>query len=350
MSMEKAQWSTDAAWQWLAPQPWLCGFNYIPANAISYTEMWMDYSFDPAQIDSELQLAQDIGFNCIRVVLPFVVWAQEAFAFKQRFRQFLDVCHKRGLRVVTALFDDCCFGPTVDPVFGPQPKVIPGWYGNGWTPSPGHAMVRDPNSWSRLQPYVEDIIGTFGHDERVLVWDVYNEPTNGVVIGKLNIPLGHLSIPLVENVYCWARRMKPQQPLTLGVWNDNAALNDLAARLSDITTFHHYGTPENLQTKIHELKKMGRPVICTEWLNRGNGSTVAGCLPIFQRERVGALHWGLVNGKTQTHLNWGHLPGDPEPRVWQHDLFHPDHTAYDPAELQLFRTAISLPASAARST
>jgi hypothetical protein len=33
------QWSVEKANQWYAKQPWPCGFNYIPANAISYTEM-----------------------------------------------------------------------------------------------------------------------------------------------------------------------------------------------------------------------------------------------------------------------------------------------------------------------
>ena len=70
------------------------------------------------------------------------------------------------------------------------------------------------------------------------------------------------------------------------------------------------------------------------------GSLVETCLPVFAEKRVGCLHWGLVNGKTQTHLNWGHRPGDPEPEVWQHDLYHPDHRPYDTGELELFRNTI----------
>ena len=131
------QWSSEKAWDWYNIQPWPCGFNYIPANALSYTEMWMDYSFDPALIDRELALAQDIGFNCARVVLPFVIWEAEPKAFKQRLGKFLEICHQRGLRVMPALFDDCAFGSITDPVFGRQPEVVPGWYSNGWTPSPG---------------------------------------------------------------------------------------------------------------------------------------------------------------------------------------------------------------------
>jgi hypothetical protein len=334
------QWSAQRAWDWYSRQPWPCGVNYIPANAISYTEMWMDYCFDTGFIDAELKLAQEIGLNCVRIVLPFVVWEREPDAFKARLARFLDVCHGRGIRVMPALFDDCCFGPTADPVFGPQPKVIPGWYANGWTPSPGHAIVREAGAWMRLEPYVKDVVGTFRDDPRVWVWDLYNEPTGSLVIGKLVIPMGDVTLPLVEKVFQWAREARPAQPLTVGIWNNNAKLNELVAGSSDISTFHNYDSLPGLEKRIEQIKRIGRPAICTEWLNRGTGSTAAACLPIFRRERIGAMSWGLVNGKTQTHLNWGHLPGDAEPPVWQHDLFRADHTAYDAAELACFKATI----------
>ena len=71
------RWSLGKGQRMVCQQAWPCGFNYIPANAISYTEMWMPYCFDPELIDKELALAEDIGFNCLRVVLPFVVWEHD---------------------------------------------------------------------------------------------------------------------------------------------------------------------------------------------------------------------------------------------------------------------------------
>jgi len=335
------RWSPDRAWNWYNSQPWPCGFNYVPANAVSYTEMWMDYSFDPALIDAELALAREIGFNCTRVVLPFVVWEQEPEAFKQRLETFLEICCRRGIRVMPALFDDCAFGPITDPVCGKQSDMVPGFYANGWTPSPGHGMVRDPSTWARLERYVKDIIGTFRDDPRLWVWDLYNEPTNGIIVGETKIPLGDFSLPLLEKTILWAREMNPTQPLTVGEWSDNAKLNGIIRSFSDIVTFHDYTKAEDLQTRICAIKSLGRPAICTEWLNRNTGSTVAECLPIFRGENIGAMHWGLVNGKTQTHLNWGHLPGDPDPVIWQHDLFHADQTPYDSAEIRLLKETMN---------
>jgi len=265
------------------------------------------------------------------------VWENEPDAFKARLVAYLGLCHKHGLRAMPVLFDDCGFGTHPNPVFGKQPDMIPGWYANAWTPSPGHAIVSDPTQWPRLEPYVADIVGTFKDDPRVWVWDVYNEPANGLSVGTENASRGDASLPLVERVIAWVRGAAPSQPLTLGAWNDNPVLNALARAHSDVTSFHSYATPVRLAEIITELKARGRPVICTEWLHRPHGSTVDGCLPVFLREGVGALHWGLVNGKTQTHLNWGHLPGQPVNPVWQHDLFHGDHTPYDAAEIRFFQ-------------
>ena len=335
--MATGPWSLEKAWTWYDRQPWPCGFNYVPSNAISYTEMWMEYNFDPTLIDRELALAQSIGFNCLRVVLPFVVHEEQPAVFKQRFDLFLKVCDRHGLRVMPAFFDDCAFGTITDPVFGRQPDVVPGWYASGWTPSPGHAMVRDSTTWPRLESYVKDMMETFRDDPRLWVWDLYNEPTNS--------GLGVVSIPLVRKVFEWAREVDPSQPLTVGHWNDDTVLNAQIEELSDVTSFHDYTGPAELEKQIAKLARRNRPIICTEWLNRGTGSSVADCLPVLRRAGVGAIHWGLVTGRTQTHLNWGHRPGDPEPSRWQHDLFHPDHSAYDPEELELFRTAIAQSAS-----
>jgi hypothetical protein len=292
--------------------------------------MWMPYCFDLELIDRELALAEAVGFNCLRVVLPFVVWEHDPAAFRQRLRTFLKICDKHGLKVMLTLFDDCVFGPIKDPVYGQQPDVVKGWYANGWTPSPGHSMVRDPKTWPRLEKYVNDIIGVFKDDNRVWVWDLYNEPTNG--------GLGNISLPLVRKVFAWARAVNPTQPLTVGQFNGNGMLNEIIYLNSDIITFHNYSPADNLAQHIGSLKKHGRPIINTEWLNRGRGSTVETCLPVFAKEKVGCLHWGLVNGKTQTHLHWGWRPGRGEPKIWQHDIFRPNGKPYRAEEIKLFRT------------
>jgi hypothetical protein len=166
----------------------------------------------------------------------------------------------------------------------------------------------------------------------VWVWDLYNEPTNG--------GLGDASLPLVRKVFEWARKADPSQPLTIAQWNGNSKLNTIIHQNNDITTFHSYGNAGILKDLIKELKSHSRPVINTEWLCRHLGSEISSCLPVFHQEHVGCMLWGLVNGKTQTHLHWGWRPDKGEPDVWQHDLFHNDHTPYDMDELVLLEAYI----------
>ncbi|MBT8043548.1 MAG: cellulase family glycosylhydrolase, partial [Verrucomicrobiae bacterium] len=324
------RWSAGKANAWYANQPWPCGFNYIPANTINYTEMWMPYRFDPEFINKELALAEEIGFNCVRVVLPFVVWEHDPAAFKQRLREFLEVCDKRGIKVMPCIFEDC--GKIRNPTYGKQPDVIKGKYANAWSASPGDTMVLDPKSWPRLEKYLKDVIGTFKDDPRVLAWDLYNEPTNGGMKNR--------SLPLLKQAFKWAREVNPTAPLTVAVWNKNEALNAIALAQSDIITFHNYHGPEKLIPLIQSLKSHGRPVINTEWLCRHQDSTPEPCLPVFARENVGCMHWGLVNGKSQTNLHWGWRPGMGEPDVWQHDLFHSNHRPFNRKELEVFRHTI----------
>lgn len=327
-----SRWSEDKANEWYANQPWPCGFNYVPANAISYTEMWMPYCFDTAFISKELMLAEDIGFNCLRVVLPFVVWEYDPDAFKARLSDFLHTCDNHGLKVMFTLFDDCAFGSdprTENPSYGKQPEVLKGWYANGWTASPGHNMVRNPETWPGLERYVKDILKTFKDDPRVWVWDLYNEPSIG--------DMGKAPLALVNRVFEWAREVNPSQPLTIGQWNGNQELNHFIHQNNDINTFHSYGNPKIVKSIVDQLKSYGRPVINTEWLCRHRGSEVSTCLPVFKEENVGCMLWGLVNGKTQTHLHWGWKPGMGEPEVWQHDLFYNDHRPYTSEELNLLK-------------
>ncbi len=328
-----SQWSTQKANEWSAKQPWFCGFNYIPAYAINYTAMWDKTSFDSVAIDKELALAQSTGLNCLRAVLQFAVYEDDPAYFLNTLDVFMRVCDRHHIKFMPALFDDCVFGLEHDPKVGIQPEPLKGWYAWAWSPSPGHSLVVDESTHPRIEKYVKAVIGRFKNDPRILLWDLYNEPTNG--------GLGSASFPLLKKVIIWARTINPSQPVSIDVWNNDKRLNDIVLPASDVITFHNYGNKEALMKQIAELKKHNRPLICTEWMNRPNASLIATHLPVFNSEKVGCMFWGLVNGKTQTDLPWGHRPEDPVSKIWQHDLFRPDFTPYDENEISVIKTTIA---------
>ncbi|MEO7839780.1 MAG: cellulase family glycosylhydrolase [Anaerolineales bacterium] len=214
------------------------------------------------------------------------------------------------------IFDDC-WNP--NPIIGSQPAPKPGIHNSGWVQSPSLDVVnRGASAWGRLEQYVGDIIGSFADDERILLWDLYNEPGNS---GN-----GENSVPLVKSVFEWARAADPGQPLSVGIWFDNKELNEFQLAVSDVITFHNYSPADHLERQIAELKTHVRPLVCTEWMARTCGSLGSTHLPIFSQEKVGCLNWGLVAGKTNTIYQWEVLqdflnpvtsftdPDTPEPR------------------------------------
>lgn len=324
------RWTKEQAQAWGAANPWFCGFNYIPANAVNYTAMWDRTNFSPDVIDREFALAEEVGMNCARVVLQYAVYAENPKHFIKAFDKFLAICAKHNIKAMPTLFDDCVFGANTDPVTGVQPEPLEGWYAWAWSPSPGHTMVIDERTHPLLETYVKDIMTRFADDDRIMAWDLYNEPTNA--------GLGDRSLPLLKSTVKWAREVQVKQPITIGVWCGNEGLNRFCLDNSDIVSFHCYADSERTREMCRKMKAEGRPAICTEWMNRPAQSTILSVLPVFVDEQVGCMMWGLVNGKTQTDLPWGHRPEHGAYKgPWQHDIFHGDFTPYDRKEIDLLK-------------
>lgn len=333
-----SRWSVEKANEWYARQPWLTGCNFIPSNAINQLEMWQAETFDPATIECELAWAADLGFNTVRTFLHDLVWEADAAGFKERIKCFLDIASRNGIRPILVIFDDCW---NSDPRIGAQPAPKPGIHNSGWVQSPGLDVVnRGPSAWGRLESYVTDIISSFAQDDRILFWDLYNEPGNS---GN-----GAKSLPLVKSVFEWARAVNPSQPLSVGLWFNNRKLNEFQLAASDIITFHNYRPAKHLARQISKLETHARPVICTEWMARTTGSLVRTHLPVFARKKVGCINWGLVAGKTNTIYQWQNLADYSNPQatlmvqdsnssIWFHDLLSSDGTPYDQTEIELFR-------------
>jgi len=347
-SAQTPRWAEQKANAWYAQQPWLVGSNYTPRSAINQLEMWQEATFNPAQIDQELGWAESLGMNTMRVFLHDLLWQQDASGFQKRIDQFLSIASRHHIRPIFVLFDSC-WDPA--PHLGPQHPPIPGVHNSGWVQSPGAAALADPSQYPRLKAYAQGLVGAFAKDDRILAWDVWNEPGADNAGSYAKEELKDKSarvIALLPQVFEWAREVHPMQPLTSGVCcvdesPDGANLGPIEhiqLRESDVVTFHNYTWPEFFKHEIAWLKKYNRPVICTEFMARSVGSTFDTILPIAKEEKVGAINWGFVVGKTQTDLpweSWRHPYIEEPPPVWFHEVLHPDGTPYRQAEADLIR-------------
>lgn len=342
------RWSTARANAWYDAQPWRVGCNFVPSTAINQLEFWSAESFDAATLARELGWARDIGFDTLRVYLHDLAWTADPKGFLARLDHFLDLGAERGITPLLVFFDDCWFEP--EP--GPPPAPRPGVHNSGWLQSPGRRALAETGTRTRLEDYVSAVLERFGQDERVLAWDLYNEPTNDFLpilslpeaergareaeLAALRASRREDSLALLEDVFTWARRAACAQPLTAAIWSDDPELNGRLVELSDVINFHHYRSGASLERQIERLRVHERPLFCTEYLARTTGCTLESHLPVFARERVACWNWGLVDGKSQTKYSWTErLAGEPE--VWFHDLLYRDGRPWRQAEVDLIR-------------
>ncbi len=338
---EAGRWSPDRASRWYQAQGWLVGANYIPSSAINQLEMFQPDTFDPRRIDTELGWAQFYGHNTARVFLHDQLWAADQRGFQTRLGQFVDIAARHRIKPLFVFFDSC-WDP--QPRAGRQRAPRPGVHNSGWAQSPGAERLGDPRYVPVMRDYVTAVMTQFRNDNRVLGWDLWNEPDNPARTYR-NVERSdkeQLVTNLLPQVFRWARAVDPSQPLTSGVWRGDwgqpqgrSAISDIQLANADVITFHSYAAPEAFENRINELTPLGRPILCTEYMARPQGSTVESILPVAKRHNVGAINWGLVAGKTQTYFpwdSWDH-PYTSVPKVWFHDLIRPEGRPFQDIEV-----------------
>jgi hypothetical protein len=347
-----ARWSKERVASWAQEKGWLIGCNFIPSYAINQIEMWAAETYDAISIQRELQWAADLGFNSVRVYLHDLLWLADAQGLKARLDQFLAVAAQLGISPLIVMFDDCWH----EPKSGSQPLPRAGIHNSGWARSPGRSVLMDNSQWGRLEAYVRDIVTHFAKDPRILAWDVYNELGN-IFMPSMSLPndqrkaamaacIGDqpaqtsAALELLHAAFGWIREINPIHPLTTGSWYDDHPINEQFYELSDVISFHNYEPATHLEGAIAKLRVYGRPIWCTEYLNRRKDCLFETNLPIFATQSIGAWNWGLVDGKTQTKYAWSDLPDHGSPEPWFHDILRSDGEAYKNSEIDFIKLLI----------
>lgn len=341
------RWPAEKANEWYQKNGWQIGCNYVPHTAINQLEMWQAETFDPDVIDRELSWASNLGFNTIRVFLHHLVWDYDQQGYLYRIDQFLSIAHKYNIKTALVLFD-AVWDPY--PKIGKQPEPRPFVHNSGWVQCPGYDVLNDATQYPRLFSYVHGIVNHFKNDERVLIWDLFNEPDNMNMASYKDdnyaIHKAELSIELLKLAINWVRSIDPVQPITMAPWQYDwsdstkmTALDNYMFTHSDIISFHCYENKRGVEKRILQLKRYGRPMMCTEYMARPFQSTFKDLLPLFKKHEVGAYNWGFVAGKSQTHCAWDSWTNETadEPQLWFHDIFRSDGLPYDEKEVSFIK-------------
>ena len=347
------RWSKEKIWDWYNARPWIRGCNYMSADCANRVDQWQELGFEERfkTTEEELKLVQDTGFNTVRLILEYVVWKEEHDGFMERFERYISLCAKYGISCIIVLANDC-MPPKTElwkmPAVGEQHYD---WgyhggrkhsqHGSHKGPAP-HFYLDDPVSREDYLRMVTEIVTKYKDDERIIIWDVYNEPGNS--------KRGELTLPNLELMFKTVRACDPSQPVACDPLhlptNDSPpdAIARYALENSDIILYHCYRDLKGQVRVIKHLKRYGRPLICTEWLGRMRGSDVFSLFPLFYLENIGNICWGFVAGKYQTYEPWESMWEDYYNKgkeydftQWFHDLYRPSHRPYDPKEVELIQ-------------
>lgn len=345
------RWTAEEAWAWQKKVGWLHGCNFIGSDCANRIDMWQSYKNAERMetAERELALCRDVGFDTVRLIVEFDVWLREHDSFMKILGSYISLCEKYGLSVMLVLANEAqlCRGEKYVPKpLGEQVYALGHHQGRfPLTPeqkamTPYHELER-PETREKYLEMVREIVSVYRTDERIICWNVYNEP--GITIGV------ERSLPLIKLMFETVRALDPSQPLASDIWywrdlNDMRPNDKLSAELSDVISWHSYKPLEDFAFDLECLKKLGRPILLTEWLNRINHQEVRELYPVLFLERINCWCWGFVAGKTQTYEPWDSLweqfdANDGNTRYdftrWQHDLFRPSLRPYDPNEIKL---------------
>jgi len=347
---DRVVWTKDQANRWYARQGWLVGANFLPGTAINQLEMWQAETFDTATIHRELGWAKSLGMNTMRVFLHDLPYQQDSTGFLQRMDTYLKIANRHGIKTLLVFFDSV-WDPNPQP--GKQRDPKPHTHNSGWVQSPGREALRDSTQHPRLERYVKGVVTRFKNDNRILGWDVWNEPdnTNDGSYGKVELQnkIDYV-LPLLQKTFAWVRSANPSQPMTCGVWRNDWSSHEglkpiekIQIEESDIISFHNYDNATELEKRIKWLQRYEKPILCTEYMARGNGSTFESSLPVGKIYNIAMYNWGFVNGKSQTIYPWDSWSKTytGEPDLWFHDIFRADGTPYRPAEVSLIKQLTS---------
>ncbi|MGI6570142.1 MAG: glycoside hydrolase family 2 TIM barrel-domain containing protein [Caldicoprobacterales bacterium] len=346
-------WSKEKAWDWYNNTPWLRGCNFMSSDCANRIDQWQELGFEERlrTADRELELAASIGYNSIRLILEFIVWDQDHDGFLKRFDRYLSTAYKHGIRSMIVFGNDCMVPK--DEHYKPLKlgKQSYDWgYHGGRKHSQhsnlkqmGYHLLDEPELAERHYKWVREIMELYKNDERIVVWDLYNEA------GAAH--RDKVTIPHVKKFFEIAREVSPQQPITSCLWkgltdeNELPEVEQFILENSDIVSYHNYSSYESNIRIIKRLKEYGRPILNTEWLGRITGNTVQEMFPLFYLEKIGCYNWGFVAGLYQTYEPWNGLwerydagkGDDLDFTKWFHDLFRPNFRPYDPKEIEIIK-------------
>jgi GH43 family beta-xylosidase/uncharacterized protein YjdB len=291
---------------------WVQGAVFVPTSAVNQIEQWRSY--DHEINDRELSYAKTYGINFVRVFMHNLLWENDQVNFLANLEDFLSLADQYGIKVELVFFDDC-WGDF--PVWGDQPKPRYGAHNSQWVEAPGDTVKADyAANKEKLKAYVQGVVGAFKNDDRIAVWNVYNEPSNGES-GLMDT----VTKQIMNDSRIWIKETGSTIPVT------STGGQFSGGPFSDFITYHPY---ESDYPTYPDRYGPNQGVLADEVMNRLTQS-VPGVVNNFGKKGLGFVMWSLGIGRDNTRFPWGSdvNPLTEEPAVPFHGVVYPDGHPWD---------------------
>lgn len=289
------------------------GSNYTPSYACNPISFWRDY--DPQIVSRELGYAKNLGLNCVRIFLSYVVFENDPEGFLNHVDHLVKTAKVNGLGVMLVLFD-ACFNqnePTIE------------WNKNEWIPNPG-CMNLEEHFWKKGDQYCQSLIDLFGKEPSVLFWDVMNEPECTSFLSgdsyEKNLTITY------RFVHHYAELLSNANLIgAVTVGSDHIKRTENLIRFDvlkylDVISFHDYSHNTAMIQNIYNIalefgKIHDKPIIISETGCPPRGNPYDLAIEIANKNNVGYFLWELMIGKS----------------FWKdrHGIVYPDGTIRDTA-------------------
>ncbi len=258
---------------------WLRGFSVVPSWGARIEEAWWFY--DGARMREEVALAKQVHANCIRLWIEFSAWMAAPEKVTANFLDAVKAISEAGMKTMPCLFNR--------------------WHDNMWDYGGLYTedLFRSPKP--KLD-YVRALVTPLAKDDRVLIWDLCNEPE----ARNLDTDVNKKEFAFFKLVAETVRGCGVKQPITIGTMQNDGNIG-FYAPLVDVLCGHPYDrTPREMRTKIATYKaaqqEHQKPFLVNE--------TIPGCLDDLKRAEAakyctellsaagfGWMGWALREGK-----------------------------------------------------
>jgi hypothetical protein len=256
---------------------WLRGFSMIPSWGARIEDAWWFY--DPSRMREEAALATQVHANCIRLWIEFTAWMRDPDRVTANFLDAVAAIGELGMKGMP-----CLFNRWHDSQYD---------YGGTYTENLF-------GSWDRHVEYVRALVTPLANDERVLIWDLCNEPQGS----DLNDPVVRKQYEWLQKIAATVRACGARQPITMGTMGGGNI--DIHAPLVDVLCGHPY--PHDRPTLLEyvagfdaQRKKYGKPFLVNETIpgslnDQVRGETARYFTEILTAADMGWMGWALREG------------------------------------------------------